>query len=87
VPSYNFEWQLGYEAATPIKVAKGTRLHVDAHYDNSANNKFNPDPSKDVFSGTQTWEEMMAPFFGVVVDASVEPRRVMTIPGSPGTGG
>jgi hypothetical protein len=87
VPNYNFEWQLGYEAAKPIKVAKGTRLHVDAHYDNSANNKFNPDPTKDVFSGTQTWEEMMAPFFGVVVDATLDPRKVMTLPGQAGGGG
>ena len=87
VPKYDFEWQLGYEAAQPIKVAKGTKLHVDAHYDNSANKKFNPDPTKDVFSGTQTWEEMMAPFFGVVVDATIDPRKVMTLPGQAGGGG
>jgi hypothetical protein len=35
VPKYNFEWQLGYEVAQPIKVTKGTKLHVDVHYDNS----------------------------------------------------
>jgi hypothetical protein len=66
---------------------KGTKLHVDAHYDNSPNNKFNPDPTKDVFSGTQTWEEMMAPFFGVVVDVGVDPRQVMNLPGQAGNGG
>jgi hypothetical protein len=80
VPKYDFEWQLGYETAKPIQVKKGAKLHVDAHYDNSANNKFNPDPTKDVFSGTQTWEEMMAAFFGVVVDVDVDPRKVMDLP-------
>jgi hypothetical protein len=38
VPHYDFNWQLGYE--TSIKVPKGSKLHVDAHFDNSPNNKF-----------------------------------------------
>jgi hypothetical protein len=84
VPKYDFSWQIGYEAASPIRVTKGTRLHVDAHYDNSANNAANPDPAHEVYGGTQTWEEMMAPFFGVVVDARVDPRKVMTLPGQAG---
>jgi hypothetical protein len=41
---------------------------VIAHFDNSANNKFNPDPSKDVKWGDQTWEEMMIGFWSTVVD-------------------
>ena len=85
VPSYDFAWQTGYDAASPIRVTKGTRLHVDAHYDNSANNRANPDATRDVYGGTQTWEEMMVPFFGVVVDARVDPRKVMTLPGQTGT--
>jgi hypothetical protein len=80
VPKYDFAWQIGYDAASPIRVTKGTRLHVDAHYDNSANNAANPDPEHDVYGGTQTREEMMVPFFGVVVDAGVDPRKVMTLP-------
>jgi hypothetical protein len=87
VPKYNFGWQLGYDLATPIHVEKGTRLHVSAHYDNSANNPFNPDPTSDVYGGKQTWEEMMTPFFGVVVDAGTDPRKVMTLPGQVGPGG
>lgn len=39
VPTYDFAWQIGYDAAVPIRVTKGTRLHVDAHYDNSANKR------------------------------------------------
>ena len=81
VPRYDFDWQIGYDAASPIRVTKGTRLHVDAHYDNSANNKANPDPTLDVYGGTQTWQEMMVPFFGVVVETKVDPSKVITLVG------
>jgi hypothetical protein len=87
VRKYNFAWQTGYDVASPIRVTKGTRLHVDAHYDNSANNQVNPDATQDVYGGSQSWEEMMVPFFGVVVDARVDPRKVMTLPGQVGTVG
>jgi hypothetical protein len=79
VPRYDFNWQLGYDLARPIKAPKGTRLLVTAHFDNSANNKFNPDPNRTVYYGDMTWEEMMFPFFSVVVDKSVDPRRVIRI--------
>jgi hypothetical protein len=75
VPHYDFNWQLGYD--TSIKVPKGTKLHVDAHFDNSPNNKFNPNPNKTVYYGEMTWEEMMFPFFGVVVDKNVDPKKVV----------
>jgi len=75
VPHYDFNWQLGYD--TSIKVPKGTKLHVDAHFDNSPNNKFNPNPNKTVYYGEMTWEEMMFPFFGVVVDKNADPKKVM----------
>jgi hypothetical protein len=77
VPKYDFNWQLGYDVAKPIPVPKGTRLVVTAHFDNSANNKFNPDPGKTVYYGDMTWEEMMFPFFSVVVDKNVNPRQII----------
>lgn len=77
VPHYDFNWQLGYDLARPIKVPKGTKLIVTAHYDNSANNRFNPDPSKTVFYGDMTWEEMMFPFFSIVVDQGVDASKVV----------
>src|SRR5262245_55199485 len=80
VPHYDFNWQLGYDLAKPIPVPKGTRLVVTAHYDNSANNKFNPDPNSTVYYGDMTWEEMMFPFFSVIVDKNVDPRKVIQIP-------
>ena len=76
VPHYDFNWQLGYD--TSIKVPKGTKLHVDAHFDNSANNKFNPNPNRPVYYGEMTWEEMMNPFFGVVVDRDVDPNKIVS---------
>ena len=79
VPKYDFNWQLGYDLDKPIQVPKGTKLVVTAHYDNSANNKFNPDPNKTVYYGDMTWEEMMFPFFSVVVDKNVNPRSVIRI--------
>jgi hypothetical protein len=45
-----------------------------AHYDNSTNNSANPDPTKEVKWGDQTWEEMMIGFFGYTVP--VQPKTV-----------
>ena len=79
VPKYDFNWQITYELAKPKVLPAGTRVEVIAHYDNSTANKFNPDPSKDVRWGDQTWEEMMIGFFGTVVDVPVaatqQPQR------------
>ena len=44
---WNFDWQVGYQLAKPLPLPKGTRLLAIAHYDNSPNNKYNPDPTKD----------------------------------------
>ncbi len=84
VPRYDFNWQLGYD--TSIKVPKGTKLHVDAHFDNSINNKFNPNPNRTVYYGEMTWEEMMNPFFGVVVDRNVDPKKIITSRGPTANG-
>ena len=77
VPHYDFNWQIGYEPLTPIKIPKNTKLHVEAHFDNSTANRGNPDPTVDVYFGTQTWEEMMSPFLGLVIDKSVNPDDVI----------
>jgi mono/diheme cytochrome c family protein len=71
VPKYDFNWQISYELKTPKILPKGTIVEVIAHYDNSAANKFNPDPSKDVKWGDQTFEEMMIGFWSTVVPVPV----------------
>lgn len=76
--NFNFNWQLGYEVEKPIRVTKGTRLVVIAHHDNSANNPMNPTPGQDVSWGEMTSEEMMLPWFGVVVDRDTEPAMIAT---------
>lgn len=58
VPKYDFNWQLYYFPKEPIALPKGTRLDCVAHFDNSPKNKFNPDPTREVRWGDQTWEEM-----------------------------
>ena len=62
VPRYDFNWQLRYDLVEPRLVPAGSRLHCYAQWDNSADNPANPDPTKLVTFGEQTWEEMM---FGV----------------------
>jgi hypothetical protein len=68
VPKYDFNWQLNYFVKEPIAVPKGSRIECVAHHDNSAGNKFNPDPSITVRWGDQTWEEMMIGWLDYTVD-------------------
>jgi peroxiredoxin len=63
VPRYDFNWQLRYDLAEPKFLPKGTRLLCTAHYDNSAANPWNPDPTATVRFGLQTWEEMMVGYY------------------------
>ena len=68
MPRYNFNWQVYYYPVTPLAVPKGTRIEAVAHYDNSAKNPRNPDPTREVRFGEQTWDEMMNAFVDFTVD-------------------
>jgi len=59
VPRYDFNWQTSYELTQPKLLPKGTRLVYSSSYDNSVQNKANPDPTIEVRWGEQTWEEMI----------------------------
>ncbi len=59
VPQWDFNWQNTYRYATPKWLPKGARIDCVAHYDNSAENPANPDPTKTIRWGQQTWDEMM----------------------------
>jgi hypothetical protein len=78
---WNFDWQVGYQLAKPMLLPKGTRILTIAHYDNSANNKYNPDPTKDILWGDQNWDEMQSGFFGLVFDAKTDPAKVFAASG------
>jgi peroxiredoxin len=67
VPHYDFNWQTTYRLAEPLMVPRGTRMHSVAHYDNSADNLSNPDPSKTIRWGDQTWDEMMIGYFDIAI--------------------
>ena len=69
VPKYDFDWQTDYIFKQPLKLPKGSKLHAEAWYDNSPANKSNPDPTKDVWWGDQTFEEMMFTGLTLSVDA------------------
>src|SRR5215831_4413401 len=74
---WDFNWQLGFDLEEPIAIAKGTRIVGIAHYDNSANNKFNPDPLKLVWWGPQNWDEMQNCFMGFLIDPSLKNPRTL----------
>ncbi len=77
VPNYDFNWQLTYDLAREKKLPKGTVIECEAHFDNSPNNRFNPDPTKEVHYGEQTWEEMMIGFFDVAVPMNTTANDLM----------
>lgn len=58
-PRYDFAWQTRYVLAQPLKIPAGSKVVCNAHFDNSADNRSNPDPSVTVRWGNQTWDEMM----------------------------
>jgi peroxiredoxin len=62
VPHYDFGWQANYLFETPIRIPAGSRIDCTAHFDNSKGNHSNPDPTRAVYWGEQTWEEMMIGF-------------------------
>lgn len=69
VPAYDFGWQTYYTLSEPKAMPSGTRIDCEAHFDNSAGNPYNPDPSKAVRWGEQTWEEMMIGYIDTIDDA------------------
>jgi hypothetical protein len=73
---FNFHWQLGYELEKPIHLPKGTRMVVTAHHDNSENNPVNPSPGTVLAWGEMTSQEMMLPWFGVIVDRGTTPEMI-----------
>lgn len=66
VPEYDFNWQTVYRLEKPLRLPAGTRIDCTAYFDNSKKNKNNPDPSKLVIWGEQTYQEMMIGFIDYV---------------------
>jgi hypothetical protein len=78
VPHYDFSWQTIYFENQPRQLPKGTRVELTAHWDNSAANKYNPDPTKTIRWGEQSWDEMIFAWVGVVVPRDADPGKVIS---------
>jgi hypothetical protein len=77
VPRYDFNWQTIYFETKPRPLPQGTRVELTAHWDNSANNKYNPDPTKAIRWGEQSWDEMIFAWVGVMVPRDADPAKVI----------
>jgi hypothetical protein len=70
IANYNYNWQLRYQLREPKRVPAGTVITATGAFDNSVQNKANPDPDRLVPWGQQSWDEM---FFGSISWQYVEP--------------
>ncbi|MCH8332366.1 hypothetical protein IIC65_00385 [Candidatus Sumerlaeota bacterium] len=59
IPRYDFNWQNDYIYKEEKWLPAGTRVEVLAHFDNSSDNPYNPDPTLPVSYGGPTTDEMM----------------------------
>ena len=76
VPRYNFNWQLVYRPAKPTPIPRGTRLVIDAVFDNSPANPRNPDPRATVRWGEQSREEMAVCFVDFLLPLPISPNEL-----------
>ena len=72
VPNYSYAWQPTYALEEPANLPAGTMVHVTGTFDNSEHNPANPDPSKELTFGLQSWDEM---FIGYWTYHSAEPTN------------
>ena len=84
VPDYDFGWQSVYRFEKPLQVPKGSKLTWTGRWDNSADNPRNPDPTKAVRWGLQTWDEMQNGWMELVwrahADQKLEPSASLAEP-------
>ena len=72
VANYDFNWQSTYDLAEPLTVPAGTKIVYTQVFDNSSQNKANPDPNRQITWGEQTWDEMV---FGVIRYRNVDESK------------
>lgn len=75
IKEWDYNWQETYWFKKPLELKAGTRLDIEAIFDNSSKNPNNPkNPPALVLFGEQTTNEMLFGFFGVT---SKDGKRVM----------
>jgi hypothetical protein len=66
------DWQYSYTLVEPLRLPRGTRFEVTGHYDNSANNPVNPDPTQTVRWAVDVNGEMFVGMIDYVRLAAVD---------------
>ncbi|VTS04434.1 ascorbate-dependent monooxygenase [Tuwongella immobilis] len=80
IPEWDFNWQGAYAYEKPVKLPKGTVVKLEAIYDNSENNPFNPShPPKLVKWGEQTTDEMCLLGIPIITDSTADLRKIMSM--------
>ena len=65
IPVWDYKWQETYWFKEPIHAKAGTKIEIEAVFDNSSANPYNPSsPPRDVKVGEQTTDEMLFGFLG-----------------------
>lgn len=73
IDDWDFNWQMAYVLKQPMKLPAGSKILVEATYDNSTDNKNNPNnPPKPVTWGEETTDEM----FLLVVPYTVDGQTI-----------
>lgn len=70
VPNYDFNWQHTYILSERVPL-DDTTIQCVATFDNSPQNRVNPDPTANVRWGDQTWEEMAMAYLAIAVPRNV----------------
>ena len=78
VPNFDFNWQLDYFYSEPKKVPAGTRVEFTVHYDNSADNEFNPDHTIPMSWGGPTTSEMMIGYISYTNSEPLDAKKDST---------
>jgi mono/diheme cytochrome c family protein len=63
VPAYNYGWQPHYLLDQPVAIDAGSVLRVEGALDNSLSNPTNPDSTRAIAWGLESWEEMFTGYF------------------------
>ncbi|HBR54037.1 MAG TPA: hypothetical protein DEA82_07545 [Flavobacteriaceae bacterium] len=63
VPDFSIDWQWLYKLKEPVYAPKGSVIFVEGIFDNTVQNPLNPDASKDIYFGIQSYDEMLTGFF------------------------
>ncbi len=76
VPRYDFNWQTEYRLSEPKRMPAGTWLLCTGGYDNSKTNPNNPDFTKRIHHGEQSFDEMFMGFMNVAEVPAAEEKKL-----------